>query len=154
MASSESLSRIIDSYSDQAPDDKLTLFQILLFSFWIGNGDMHLKNFSLWREPKSQLVRMSPGYDFLSTRLLISEKEDPEEMALPINGKKNKLRWLDFIALGTHYKIPTKVMMRVRYQMLDLFFEAEELFERSFLSDQKKEEYLTLLRQRSERMAK
>ena len=78
MASSESLSRVIDSYSDQAPDDKLTLFQILLFSFWIGNGDMHLKNFSLWREPKSQLVRISPGYDFLSTRLLISEKEDPE----------------------------------------------------------------------------
>ncbi len=154
MASSESLSRVIDNYSDQAPDDKLTLFQILLFSFWIGNGDMHLKNFSLWREPKSQLVRMSPGYDFLSTRLLISEKEDPEEMALPINGKKNKLRWLDFIALGTHYKIPTKVMMRVRDQILDLFFEAEELIERSFLSDQKKGEYLTLLRQRSERMAK
>lgn len=153
MASSESLGKVIDQYSDQAPDDKLTLFQILLFSFWIGNGDMHLKNFSLWREPKSQLVRMSPGYDFLSTRLLISAKEDPEEMALPINGKKNKLRWSDFVALGTNYKIPPKVTTRVRDQMLDLFFEAEELIERSFLSDIKKEEYLDLLRQRSERIA-
>lgn len=151
--SSENLGKIIDKYSDQAPDDKLTLFQTLLFSFWIGNGDMHLKNFSLWREPKSQRVRMSPGYDFLSTSLLISAKEDPEEMALPINGKKNKLRWSDFFSLGTSYNIPPKVMTRVRDQMLDLFFEAEELIERSFLSDSKKEEYLSLLHERSVRIA-
>lgn len=151
--SSESLGKIIEKYSDQAPDDKLTLFQILLFSFWIGNADMHLKNFSLWRDPLSARVRMSPGYDFLSTRLLIDSKEDPEEMALPINGKKNKLKWLDFVALGNSYKIPAKVIERVRDQMLDSFFEAEDLIERSFLSDDKKEEFLDLLRERSKRLA-
>lgn len=151
--SSESLGKIIEKYSDQAPDDKLTLFQILLFSFWIGNADMHLKNFSLWRDPLSGRVRMSPGYDFLSTRLLIDSKEDPEEMALPINGKKNKLKWPDFVALGNSYKIPAKVIERVRDQMLDSFFEAEALIERSFLSDDKKEEFLDLLRERSKRLA-
>ena len=51
-ASCERLGKIVDKYSDQAPDDKLTLFQMLLFSFWIGNADMHLKNFSLWRDPR------------------------------------------------------------------------------------------------------
>lgn len=151
--SSESLGKIIENYSDQAPDDKLTLFQILLFSFWIGNADMHLKNFSLWRDPKNQRVRISPGYDFISTRLLIPSKEDPEEMALPINGKKNKLKWSDFVSLGNSYKIPNKVMERVRDKMLDSFFEAEDLIERSFLSDEKKEEFLELLRERSIRIA-
>lgn len=152
-ASSESLGKVIDKYSDQAPDDKLTLFQILLFSFWIGNADMHLKNFSLWLDPQSGRVRMSPGYDFLSTRLLISAKEDPEEMALSINGKKNKLQWTDFVALGSNYKIPMKVIERARDQMLDSFFDAEDLIERSFLSEAKKEAFTDLLRTRSERLA-
>lgn len=151
--SSESLGKILDKYSDQAPDDKLTLFQILLFSFWIGNADMHLKNFSLWRDPQSGRIRMSPGYDFLSTRLLISVKADSEEMALPINGKKNKLTWEDFVALGANYKISLKVLERVRDQMLDSFFDAEELIERSFLSDATKEEFHHLLCERSERLA-
>jgi len=151
--SSEGLGKVIDKYSDQPPDDKLTLFQTLLFSFWIGNADMHLKNFSLWRDPHSQRVRMSPGYDFLSTRLLMSTKEDPEEMALPINGKKNKLQWSDFLALGDSYKIPPKVSHRIRDHLLDSFFRAEELVERSFLSAHKKEEFMDLLRERSKRLA-
>jgi serine/threonine-protein kinase HipA len=152
--SSESLGKVLDKYSDQSPDDKLTLFQILLFSFWIGNADMHLKNFSLWRDPQNQRVRISPGYDFLSTRLLISTKEDSEEMALSINGKKNKLEWKDFQALGTNYKIPAKVIERVRDQMLDSFFDAEDLIERSFLSDGKKAEFQDLLRERSKRLSR
>lgn len=151
--SSENLGKVIDKFSTQIPDDKLTLFQILLFSFWIGNAVMHLKNFSLLKDPQSQDVRVSPGYDFLSTRLLISEKEDSEEMALTINGKKSKLRWSDFVALGNNYHIPLKVMERVRDQMLDLFFEAEDLISRSFLSENKKEEFLELLGKRSERIA-
>ena len=48
---------------------------------------------------------------------------------------------------------PTKVMDRVRDQMLDSFFDAEDLIGRSFLSDSKKEEFQELLRERSERLA-
>ncbi|MNT31428.1 hypothetical protein D3C72_1672620 [compost metagenome] len=73
-------------------------------------------------------------------------------MALPINGKKNKLQWEDFVALGTNYKIPAKVMERVRDQMLDSFFDAEDLITRSFLSEAKKEEFMDLLRERSKRL--
>lgn len=150
--SSEGLGKIIDKYSDQPQDDKLTLFQIILFSFWIGNADMHLKNFSLWRDPRSHLIRMSPGYDFLSTRLLIPESQDREELALPVNGRKNKLKWSDFLALGNNLKIPGHVMERVREKLLDSFFENEELIEKSFLSDDKKEAFLMLLAERSKRL--
>lgn len=150
--SSEALGKVIDAYSDQPQDDKVTLFQIILFSFWIGNSDMHLKNFSLWRDPKSGLIRMSPGYDFLSTRLLISEDEDNEELALPVNGKKHKLRWNDFQALGKSLKIPEKVIERIKEQLLDSFVEADELIQKSFLSEKMKQKFLDLLIERSERL--
>jgi serine/threonine-protein kinase HipA len=152
--SSENLGKIIDKYSAQPQDDKLTLFQIVLFSFWIGNSDMHLKNFSLWKDPHSQSIRMSPCYDFLSTRLLIPSHEDDEELALPINGRKNKLKWSDFLAFGNNLKIPDKVMGRIREKMLDSFFDAEDLIERSFLSDKKKEAFHDLILERSKRLAR
>lgn len=151
--SSEALGKVIDKYSDQPQDDKLTLFETLLFSFWIGNADMHLKNFSLWRDPRSQLIRMSPGYDFVSTRLLIPSNQDSEELALPINGRKNKLRWSDFVVLGNHLKIPPKVQERVREKMLDQFFECEDLIQKSFLSTPTKEAFANLLIERSERLS-
>lgn len=150
--SSELLGKVVDQYSDLPQDDKLTLFQVILFSFWIGNSDMHLKNFSLWRDPKNNSIRMSPGYDFLSTRLLISSKDDPEELALPINGKKNKIKWSDFLALGKSYKIPEKVLERIKERMLDSFFDMNDLILKSFISDQKKEEFIELLSERSKRL--
>jgi serine/threonine-protein kinase HipA len=151
--SSESLGKVIDRYSAQPQDDKLTLFQMILFSFWIGNADMHLKNFSLWQDPRSNSIRMSPGYDFVSTRLLIPSKEDNEELALPINGRKNKLKWSDFLAFGNNLKVPSKVMERVREKMLDSFFDAEELIQRSFLSHENKEAFYNLLVERSKRIS-
>lgn len=150
--SSELLGKIIEQHSTAPSDDKVTLFQVLLFSYWIGNADMHLKNFSLWRDPASGLIRMSPGYDYLSTRLLISVNEDKEELALPVNGKKNKLKWSDFLALGANFKIPTKVSENLRDKMLDSFPQAESLIYRSFLSDMKKEEFVELIAERSKKL--
>lgn len=150
--SSEALGKIIDQYSALPQDDKLTLFQMILFSFWTGNSDMHLKNFSLWRDPKTESIRLSPGYDFLNTRLLISAKEDPDELALPVNGKKNKLKWEDFLALGKSYRIPEKVLIKIKEKMLDSYFDAEELVLKSFLSSANKEDFLDLLRERSDRL--
>ncbi|MFM6929539.1 MAG: type II toxin-antitoxin system HipA family toxin [Bdellovibrio sp.] len=152
IGSSESMGKVIDRFSSQPADDKLTLFQMILFSFWTGNADMHLKNFSLWTEPSTQLIRMSPGYDFLSTRLLIPQKEDKEELALPVNGKKNKLKWVDFLALSSSLQIPPKVAERVRERMLDGFLDAEDLIEKSFLSEDKKEQFHNLISERSKRL--
>lgn len=151
--SSELLGKVINQYSSSPGDDKVTLFQVLLFSYWIGNSDMHLKNFSLWREPSSGLIRMSPGYDYLSTRLLIPESEDKDELALTLNGKKNKLKWTDFLALGAHLKIPVKVLETLREKMLDTFPETESLIYQSFLSDQKKEAFVDLIAERSKRLS-
>lgn len=150
--STESLGKVIDEYSDFSQDDKLTLFQFVLYSFIIGNADMHLKNYSLWQDPRSGYIRMSPGYDFLSTRLLISSKDDPEEMALTINGKKNKLKWKDFLELGKNLKLPEKVLVRFRDSMINAYPEAEILVFRSFLSEKTQIEFLALMKMRFTRL--
>ena len=43
----------------------------MAFCWWTGNGDMHLKNFSLLTGPDGT-VRLSPAYDLFCTRLVTS----------------------------------------------------------------------------------
>jgi len=51
---------------------------------------MHLKNFSMI-DPRDRMTTFAPAYDLLSTRLVLSELQDPEEMALTLNARKRKL---------------------------------------------------------------
>jgi len=148
-SSSEKMGKVIDEFSTAPGDDKVTLFHVILFSYWIGNADMHLKNFSLWKDPKTDLIRMSPGYDYLSTRMLISAKDDKEELALPVNGKKNKLSWKDFEALANNLKIPLKVASRIKERMIDLLPQTQELIYRSFLQEETKDKFIQLIEERS-----
>lgn len=47
---------------------------------------MHLKNFSLITY--QDIVRLAPVYDFVNSSIVL---KDPEEIALPLNGKKRNL---------------------------------------------------------------
>jgi serine/threonine-protein kinase HipA len=88
-------------------DDALRLFEVTIFCFLVGNSDMHLKNWTLVRD--AGRVVLSPAYDLLPVRLLVN---DPEETALPVNGRKNRLERRDFEAFGKHLKIPDVVIRR------------------------------------------
>ena len=73
-------------------------FVRVVFSFLVGNSDMHLKNFSLIETaPGSQTYVLSPAYDMLPVNIV---SNDTEETALALNGKKTKLRKKDFLALA------------------------------------------------------
>jgi serine/threonine-protein kinase HipA len=64
------------------------LFRRTIFSFLVGNEDMHLKNLSL--VSIAEKTELSPAYDLLSSTLAL-EGAAKEEVALPIRGKKSKL---------------------------------------------------------------
>jgi serine/threonine-protein kinase HipA len=52
-------------------------FAQLLCNCLILNGDAHLKNFSLYRDPAQGIYRLTPGYDILNTRFhLPNESSD------------------------------------------------------------------------------
>ena len=74
-----------------------------------------LKNFSLIT--KNQQVTLSPAYDLLNTT--IAQKNTKEELALPLNGKKNNLKRRDFVEyfaadkLKLNHSVITNVMERI-----------------------------------------
>lgn len=95
-SSYERCGNIIKKYSSRSGLDMTELFYRLVFSFIVGNSDMHLKNFSLIEsESGSGEYHLSPAYDLLPVNVIIPE--DKEEFALPINGKKRNIHRKDFL---------------------------------------------------------
>lgn len=148
--SMEQVARVIRSYSSNPLLDVLSLFEITLFSFLTGNADMHLKNFSLIYE--DELHMLSPAYDLLSTRLVIPEKDDPEEMALTLNGKKSKFKESDFKLFSKNIGLNEKQVDNVLRKFENTLPKAYDFIDHSFLSDNKKEEFRELLAIRASRL--
>lgn len=95
----ERCAKIIRKYSSRKGLDMTELYLRLLFSFVVGNSDMHLKNFSLIEtEEGSGKYVLSPAYDLLPVNVIMPE--DKEQFALAMNGKKMNLRRKDFMVFA------------------------------------------------------
>jgi serine/threonine-protein kinase HipA len=92
-SSMEQVIDIINKYCTFPKLELIKLFKLTLFNYLIGNEDMHLKNFSIIT--KNQKHYLSPAYDLLNTTIVM--KNAKEELALPLNGKKNNLTKKDFL---------------------------------------------------------
>lgn len=100
--SHEQIAAAIREHCTFAPLELQRLFEIVVFDFAIGNGDAHRKNFSLLTREDGN-VALSPVYDLVSSRLVIPEESD--ELALTVNGKRNRLRRGDFLALADSLQV-------------------------------------------------
>jgi len=97
-SSYERCAKVIDRWSSQKGLDIAEFFMRVVFSFLVGNSDMHLKNFSLIETaPGAQTYKLSPAYDMLPVNVV---SQDTEETALALNGKKTRLRRKDFMTLA------------------------------------------------------
>lgn len=90
--------KVIKKFSSMPGLDLSELFYRILFCFVTGNSDMHLKNFSLIKNPQTGEWNLSKAYDLLPVNLLMPA--DKEETALTLNGKKSKLNRADFLAFA------------------------------------------------------
>jgi serine/threonine-protein kinase HipA len=151
-SSHERLAKIIKRYSSFPGDDLLRLFELTLFSFLTGNADMHLKNFSLLKNAKGH-YRLSPAYDLVPTRLLLSESEDPEELALHLSGKKSHLKRFDFLKYASYLEIPEKVQQATFDRFEKRLPKMLDWIERSFLTEDRKQAYRQLIATRWHRVA-
>ncbi|EMY60658.1 HipA domain-containing protein [Leptospira terpstrae] len=93
----ESIGRWIKKNTTSPGIDVVRFFEMIVFSFLTGNSDMHLKNFSIQTDLEGR-IKLAPAYDLLAVKLFF--KEDNEELALTLNGKKNKIELEDFRAFG------------------------------------------------------
>lgn len=145
----EQTAKAIQKYSVTSGLDVVNFWEMVLFSFITGNADMHLKNFSLL-EQLGLGMTLSPAYDLVNTALV--NPADEEEMALTLNGKKKKLTKQDFIAAMSSSKIDAKQQQNIFHKMEKAMPKWLDLIDVSFLSEDYKEKYKTIIRERLSRL--
>ena len=137
----EKIGKAINDYSANTLLDKLFFFELTLFCYITGNSDMHLKNFSMIETPQGWVL--SPAYDLLN--VAIANPDDTEELALTIEGKKKKLKKVNFINLGKSLQLTDKQIERAFERLLKAKANAVELTERSFLSAGMQKAYINVM---------
>ncbi len=145
----EQIAKVIRTHSRRPGFDLVALFELVLFSFLTGNGDMHLKNYLLLHEPE---VHLAPAFDLLNTRLLIPESHDNEDSALTINGKKRNITINDMRMLSSRIGLTEKqgenVLTAYRKRIPGML----DLLGASHLSEDQVRGYQEVLRARSRRL--
>jgi serine/threonine-protein kinase HipA len=143
--SHEQVAKLLMKYSATPLLDVSSFYELVLFSFFTGNADMHLKNFSLL-EREGQGLSLSPAYDLVPTALV--NEADTEELALNLNGKKRKLNYTDFLCAYENSGLSKKVLDNT----LELFTyckpEMLAVLDKSFVDDAFKLKYKSLLEAR------
>ena len=146
--SHEQIAKIIKQYCDMPKLDLTNYMQLLLFCFVTGNNDMHLKNFSLYRPGKN--YQLTPAYDLLNVAIV--NPNDQEELALPLSGRKFRLKLDDFLRAGTTMGLENNVVVRLVENMHKALPKWRSLISNSFLSDEMKERYEQLIISRMNRL--
>ena len=78
----EQIAKKIRLYSSTGGADVIRFFEVVLYSFLIGNSDMHLKNFSLLREDNSAW-HLADAIDALAANIesVLAESQLTDEFA-------------------------------------------------------------------------
>jgi serine/threonine-protein kinase HipA len=82
------------------------VMQLIVFSYVIGNGDLHAKNFSARLSP-SDAWEASPAYDLVSTQPYLGWR-DP--MALDFFGRANRLDRRHLVESGARLGLPARAV--------------------------------------------
>lgn len=128
--------------------DIIRFYEQVIVSFLIGNNDMHLKNFSMIAEVPGH-YNLTPVYDMVAAQLLV---DDPEELALNLNGKKKRLKRSDFNDALERSGIPKKAILNI-WKRIEIGMKSwEELITNSFLSSDKKADFKKLITEKAKQI--
>ena len=145
----EKVGQAISQYTQAGPLNLNDYFRRVLFCYLTANGDMHLKNWSLLEMKKNPgIYTLSPAYDWLNTRIVLSKERD--DMAIPLMGKKSNMQKSYFKRFALdELKLNENQMEKVFAEIPAWTKMFEDLIPRSFLSEKMKKAYLDILKQRS-----
>ncbi|WP_435255259.1 HipA domain-containing protein [Tenacibaculum sp. A30] len=145
----EQIAKGIITYAQNPLLDAVKFYEQVIVSFLIGNNDMHLKNFSLIAND-SKNYKLAPAYDMVAVKLLIPE--DQEELALNLNGKKRKIKRLDFNEAMSKAQIPAKAIENLWNRIEKGMQQWQELIACSFLSEENKSTLIALIENRAKQL--
>ncbi len=129
-------------------------FQRIFFNLMIGNGDCHLKNLSLRKI--DGIFQLTPNYDMVNTALY----RDPSEMALDLladdelTSERKKLGYTsryDLDEFARRLGINQKTADSIYKQFIKREDLMVNLIENSFLSEDLRQQYLSILQLRKKR---
>ena len=115
----EQIAKAIFTFAQNPLLDLVRFYEQVVVSFLIGNNDMHLKNFSLI-STDGKAYSLAPAYDMIAAQLLMPD--DPEEMALTINGKKRSITKADFDIAMAKAHIPKKAIENLKTSKQGKYF--------------------------------
>ena len=143
----ERCAKVIRQYSSRKQLDLSELFLRLVFSYVVGNSDMHLKNFSLIEpEVGSGRYVLSAAYDLLPVNVVMPE--DTEEFALAMNGKKRNLCKKDFLVFADACGIQKNAAEKMIAKVLSMKERYLLLCEESLLPDHLKQRFAAMMEKR------
>lgn len=91
----------------------LSLLRLFVFSYAIGNGDLHGKNVSA-HAPDGDLWQLTPAYDLVSTA-----PYGDERMALQLQGRDDNIPGSTFAAFAESFGVPPRASRRLLHEVVD-----------------------------------
>ena len=129
----EQIGKALVKYSANPGLDVINFFEQVVFSFLTGNNDMHMKNFSMFKDPKIG-YKLSPAYDMVASELVVIG--DDEEMALSLNGKKKKINRKDFETATSRFEIDRRAFENIFNRFKKALPKWQEFINKSFLKEE------------------
>lgn len=136
-SSYENIAKLIRQFSSMSQLDLVNYWEVVVFSWVTGNSDMHLKNFSLLSRVPG-LYTLAPAYDLLNVHLLF---DDPEELALTLNGRKRKLTRQNFVNAMRTSGVDDKVIGNILQKFQKVQPRWNAFIDQSFLPADMREQY-------------
>ena len=146
----ELIAKLIDRYSSVPKLDIVNFWEQVVFSWIVGNADMHLKNFSLYSEKVGKYV-LTPTYDQVSTAIIMPE--DSDQLALPLNGFQKKLLSIDFAQAMEQSGLNRQMVQRIFNRFIPLKEKWFACIDASFVSEQQKTQFKELISNRIETLS-
>lgn len=154
----EGIAQLMEKNIAAYPVEVEKFYSLVLFNFLTGNGDAHLKNFSVSRNEKFGDYTLTPAYDLVNTNLHIPNEAETAldlfEDGYITEAYKSGSKYTreDFYVFGKRIGIKES---RTKF-ILDKFCGKEDaiknLVANSFLSDELKSSYIEILTRRRERL--
>ena len=141
----EQIAKAIITYTKNPLFDVVRFYEQVIVSYLIGNNDMHLKNFSLISHD-GKAYSLAPAYDMIAAQLLLPD--DPEELALTLNGKKSKITKADFVTAMEKAHIPKKAIENLWGRIASGIEKWQPLITNSFLAAEQKDKLKALIEEK------
>ena len=137
-SSYENIAKMIRKFSSAPMLDLVNFWEVVMFSWIMGNSDMHLKNFSLISKEAGNYV-LSQAYDLINVHLVFPE--DTEELALTLDGRKKKIGRNNFVRAMESTGLESKVIENIINKFMNAAPKWYDFIDISFLSQELKEKY-------------